>query len=153
IVPAHSGAFSALGCLVSPLRYDAVQTYRAPLEDKELEAIEDRLVALEAQCLAPLAAEGHGRDAVRITRSLDLRYARQNYEIAVACEGRDPAALRHAFERRPRQLYGYATGERVECVNLRVAAFREDAWAPAPVSSASGAARAIGAQPAYFPET
>ncbi len=32
VVPAHSGAFSALGCLVSPLRYDAVQTYRAAIE-------------------------------------------------------------------------------------------------------------------------
>src|SRR5256712_7204474 len=29
IVPVHSGTFSALGCLVSPLRYDAVQTWRA----------------------------------------------------------------------------------------------------------------------------
>src|SRR5207247_1744957 len=27
IVPVHSGTFSALGCLVSPLRYDAVQTW------------------------------------------------------------------------------------------------------------------------------
>ena len=31
VVPAHSGAFSALGCLVSPLAYDAVQTHRARL--------------------------------------------------------------------------------------------------------------------------
>src|SRR3989442_4707113 len=31
IVPVHSGTFSALGCLVSPLRYDAVQTWRARL--------------------------------------------------------------------------------------------------------------------------
>src|SRR5206468_6254517 len=29
VVPARSGAFSALGCLVSPLRYDALQTWRA----------------------------------------------------------------------------------------------------------------------------
>src|SRR5438132_10552578 len=32
IVPVHSGTFSALGCLVSPLRYDAVQTWRARLD-------------------------------------------------------------------------------------------------------------------------
>src|SRR5262249_26578473 len=32
VVPAHSGAFSALGCLVSPLRYDAVVTHRARLD-------------------------------------------------------------------------------------------------------------------------
>src|SRR2546429_5929089 len=31
-------------------------------------------------------------------------------------------ALRSAFERRHHRLYGYATGESVECVNLRVTA-------------------------------
>src|SRR3989475_235901 len=34
IVPVHSGTFSALGCLVSPLRDDAVQTWRARLDQR-----------------------------------------------------------------------------------------------------------------------
>ncbi|PYN01190.1 MAG: hydantoin utilization protein [Candidatus Rokuibacteriota bacterium] len=46
VVPAHSGAFSALGCLVSPLRYDAVQTSRMqrrpPLRRPELRARDRR---------------------------------------------------------------------------------------------------------------
>ena len=53
VVPAHSGAFSALGCLVSPLRYDAVQTHRARLEAWDAKVVEDRFRALEAQCLPP----------------------------------------------------------------------------------------------------
>ena len=154
VVPAHSGAFSALGCLVSPLRYDAVQTHRAALDGADVKVIEDGLVALESQCLAPLAAEGHGSEGVRVTRSLDLRYTGQNYEISVPYEGPDLAALRVAFERRHRQLYGYATGERVECVNLRVTALREDdVWRPAPAPAVSGAAAPAGSQRAFFPET
>src|SRR5437867_8461418 len=54
IVPAHSGAFSALGCLVSPLRYDAVQTHRARLVACDGKLVADRFRRLEAPCLTPL---------------------------------------------------------------------------------------------------
>ena len=57
IVPAHSGAFSALGCLVSPLRYDTVQTHRSRLETWDAKVVEERFSALEAQCLRPLLDE------------------------------------------------------------------------------------------------
>jgi N-methylhydantoinase A len=153
VVPAHSGAFSALGCLVSPLRYDAVLTYRARLESWDDKVVEDRFRALEAQCLTPLAEEGHAAERVRVSRSLDLRYAGQNYEITVPYGGGGLPALRPAFERRHRQLYGYATGESVECVNLRVMALVEDAGAPAAAPAASGAPAPAGRQRAFFPET
>jgi N-methylhydantoinase A len=121
IVPAHSGAFSALGCLVSPLRYDAVQTYRVALDDLDPKPIDDVFRDLESQCLRPLLDEGLTLDRVTITRSVDLRYVGQNYEIEIGFDA-DAARLRAAFEARHRQLYGYATGERVECVNARVTA-------------------------------
>jgi N-methylhydantoinase A len=154
IVPAHSGAFSALGCLVSPVRYDAVQTHRAKLEGWDAKVVADRFRALEQQCLRPLAGEGHAARSVLVARSLDLRYTGQNYEIDVAYEEGDVAALRLAFERRHRQLYGYATGESVECVNLRLMARIESDAALAPVAAVSGAAAAPLASPrAFFPET
>jgi len=174
IVPAHSGAFSALGCLVSPLRYDAVQTHRARLDAWDGKLIEDRFRALEEQCRRPILDEGHAASAVTLARSLDLRYVGQNYEIELPWE-RDPAALRPAFEARHRRLYGYATGEGVECVNLRVVARLGDTKAAAPHPNplpggeretplnhlplggrgqGEGAAAARGgSQRAYFPET
>ena len=152
VVPVHSGAFSALGCLVSPLRYDAVQTYRAQLAGWEKKPADDRFDDLEERCLTPLRDEGVKPDRVALLRSVDLRYTGQNYEIEIPWR---PGAvgLREAFESRHRQLYGYASGESVECVNLRVVARVDDQMAKlASVKPAAGDARA-GEQRAYFPET
>jgi N-methylhydantoinase A len=132
VVPAHSGAFSALGCLVSPLRYDA--THRAHLDAWDGKLIEDRFRALEEQCLRPILEEGHAVSDVTVARSLDLRYVGQNYEIELP-HRTDPAGLRPAFEARHRQLYGYATGESIECVNLRVVARLDEGLPPHPALS------------------
>src|SRR6184192_1172817 len=107
VVPAHSGTFSALGCLVSPLRYDAVQTWRARLDAWDGKPAEDRFRELEARCIAPLLDEGIAAEGVALARSVDLRYTGQNYEIEAPWRS-DAGALRGAFEARHRQLYGYA---------------------------------------------
>jgi len=150
VVPAHSGAFSALGCLVSPLRYDAVQTHRMRLEAWDGKVVADRLRGLEAQCLTPLLDEGHSAERVLLKRSADLRYAGQNYELEVDYGAGTPEALRDVFERRHRQLYGYATGESVECVNLRVSAqlVRDDLTLGS--STATGTAAPVGELRAFF---
>jgi N-methylhydantoinase A len=158
VVPVHSGAFSALGCLVSPLRYDAVQTYRARLDAWDAKPAEDRFRDLEERCLAPLRDEGIKAERVALVRSVELRYTGQNYEIEIPLPAMrrghvDAGALRRAFEQRHRQLYGYATGESVECVNLRVVARVDDAVAKlAPTRPVAGDARS-GEQRAYFADT
>jgi N-methylhydantoinase A len=152
VVPAHSGAFSALGCLVSPLRYDAVQTHRMRLESWDRKIVADRFRALEAQCLAPLLDEGHPVECVLLKRSADLRYAGQNYELEVDGADGAPEALRATFERRHRQLYGYATGESVECVNLRATAQLVDDDVMLPPPAVAGPARPAGELRAYFRE-
>jgi N-methylhydantoinase A len=163
IVPAHSGAFSALGCLVSPLRYDAVQTHRARLDVWDGKLIEDRYRALEEQCLRPILEEGHAPADVTLARGMDLRYVGQNYEIELPYRS-DAGGLRSLFEARHRQLYGYATGESVECLNLRVVARLGDGLVvphpggerekPLPLRAPGQDQGAPGAtQRAYFPET
>ena len=152
IVPVHSGAFSALGCLVSPLRYDAVQTFRARLDTWEAKLAEDRFRDLEERCLAPLLDEGVKANRIKLLRSLDLRYTGQNYEIEIPFRSR-VQGLRDAFETRHRRLYGYASGESVECVNLRVVARVDETVARlAPVTPVAGDPR-DGGQRAYFAET
>ncbi|MEX2221859.1 MAG: hydantoinase/oxoprolinase family protein [Candidatus Rokuibacteriota bacterium] len=153
IVPAHSGVFSALGCLVSPLRYDAVQTHRAKIEAWDAKVVEDRFRALEAQCLKPLLDEGYAMDRVVVLRSLDLRYVGQNYELEVGYAPGGPGPLKAAFEKRHRQLYGYATGENVECVNLRVMARAAEEPLPLPAPPGGTSAAATASHRAYFRET
>jgi N-methylhydantoinase A len=150
VVPAHSGAFSALGCLVSPLRYDAVQTHRMRLESWDRKVVADRLHSLESQCLTPLLDEGHSAERVLLRRSVDLRYAGQNYELEVDYGAGTPDALRSTFEQRHRQLYGYATGESVECVNLRVTAQLVRDELALGSSAAAGASAPVGELRAYF---
>src|SRR2546422_3890821 len=55
--------------LVSPLRYDAVQTSRMRLEAWDTKIVADRFRGLEAQCQAPLLDEGHAADRVQIGRA------------------------------------------------------------------------------------
>jgi N-methylhydantoinase A len=150
VVPAHSGAFSALGCLVSPLRYDAVQTHRMRLDFWDDTVVADRLRALESRCMTPLLDEGHPADRVLLRQSVDLRYAGQNYELEVDHGAGTPDALRASFERRHRQLYGYATGESVECVNLRVSAQLSGNTLVLDSSVADGPAAPVGELRAYF---
>jgi len=152
VVPAHSGAFSALGCLVSPLRYDAVVTHRTHLDAWDAKRGEDAFRDLEAQCVTPLLEEGIARDRITVARSVDLRYSGQNYEIEVGWDA-DLGALRTAFEVRHRRLYGYATGESVECVNLRLTAQVVEDAADLPLIVPVGDLTAVGEQRAYFKET
>ncbi len=150
LVPAHSGAFSALGCLVSPLRYDAVRTHRGRLEAWEAKPAETRLYELQAQCVTPLTDEGIAADRIAVQWSADLRYSGQNYEIEIPWRD-TPEALRAEFERRHRQLYGYATGESVECVNLRAVARVPDVAVALSPFEPSGTPGVIGEQRAHFP--
>jgi N-methylhydantoinase A len=159
IVPAHSGAFSALGCLVSPVRYDAVQTYRAQLSTFDPKPIDDVFRDLEVRCVSPLTDEGFPLDRLAVARRVDLRYTGQNYEIEIPYDP-DPVRLRAAFEAHHRQLYGYATGEAVECVNARVTASvgpGEPEVHPSEPPPASVGPRVdpeiIGSHRASFPET
>jgi len=153
VVPAHSGAFSALGCLVSPLRYDTVQTHRGRIDAWDAKVVEERFRALETQCLRPLLDEWRNPDRVIVQRSLDLRYIGQNYELEVGWVSGGPAALKAVFEARHRQLYGYATGESVECVNLRVTARAVEETLPLPAPPVGAAAVSTGSHRAYFQET
>jgi N-methylhydantoinase A len=95
-----------------------VRTYRGRLEAWETKPAENRLRELQEQCVTPLTAEGIARERIDVRWSADLRYSGQNYEIEIPWRD-TPEALRADFEARHRRLYGYATGESVECVNLR----------------------------------
>lgn len=125
IVPANSSVFSALGCLTSDLRYEAVRTHPVFLEDLSPEILKPLWDDLLGATRDLLIEEGHAPDSIGIQPSLDLRYKRQNYEIEIpltGVNGWSAAEVRGAFNREHEALYHYVTEEAVECVNVRVAA-------------------------------
>src|SRR5262249_58210194 len=97
VVPAHAGLFSALGCAVTDVAYDHVQTFRRPLDRLEAPDLAARFAPLVYAVTAPLLAEGHAGPSIQLDRSLDVRYVGQNYELEVAWRG-DLDLLRREFQ-------------------------------------------------------
>lgn len=123
LIPTYSSAFSAYGCLLADLRYDAVRTVRVQLQRSTPDAWEQPFQEMEADLLARLHSDGIPSGTVSLHRSMDLRYRGQNYEIEVAISpGLDGEAIRQRFAESHRRQYEYTTDEPVEGVNLRVAA-------------------------------
>jgi N-methylhydantoinase A len=152
VVPAHAGVFSALGCVATEVAYDHVQTFRCALEGLDPAELASRFDRLARSVIAPLLTEGHPPDAVRLDRRVDVRYVGQNYELEVPWTG-DLEALRRDFQALHRRLYAYATGDAMECVNLRVRA-AVDTEAPAvPPWAGGGAGLPHAEHRAFFPET
>ncbi|MBI4608350.1 MAG: hydantoinase/oxoprolinase family protein [Candidatus Rokubacteria bacterium] len=152
VVPAHAGVFSALGCVVTDLVYDLVQTYRASLEAVTADELNRRFLPLEAAVVEPLVAEGYGADAITLARSADVRYRGQNYELEVPWRGALDA-FRQDFEALHRRLYAYATGETLECVNLRVRARVPTDEVRLPEWTRGGSGQPFDERRAYFQET
>ncbi len=123
LIPPFSSVFSAYGCLVADLRYDAVRTVRVQLSERTPDLCEEAFRVMEAELLGRLEEEGLGAEQVILERSMDLRYLGQNYEIEVpVVPGLDGEAIRQRFSERHRQQYAYATDDPVESTNVRVAA-------------------------------
>ena len=128
IVPTHPGIASAVGMLTADVRHDYVQTFIAPIAEADLARLGGIFADMEAKGAAQLESEGFTGPARRLSRSADLRYAGQSYELSLELPGGEltPGVmleLTQAFHKRHEQAYGYARKEAsVELVNLRLTA-------------------------------
>ncbi len=127
LVPVSPGVFTAVGMLASDVEHHFVRAAGGPLEARVLERANARLDEMTDEALATLAREGYPRAQVRLDAQADLRYVGQSSELAIPIRGdritadRLPA-LREAFAREYATTYGYATGEALELVNVRLVA-------------------------------
>ncbi len=135
LVPALSSTFSALGCCLSELAIDDVRTCLARLDEVDWPRVERELEGLVDEIAATLK---NGLGALRVARSLELRYRDQNDALEVGVDGESsPAALRAAFDERHRSEFGYATDEQVEVTAARARVWIDEGtgWAaPAPAA-------------------
>ena len=145
LVPCAPGLFSAFGLLGAGMQYDRVRTVLKPVDDLVSETV-DRLfedMAVEARAMIPGA---------ELSRSADLRYVGQSYELAVTIpdEVSDLGAqLRKGFEAAHKRMYGHAAeNDPVEAVALRLRAFLP---APElPLQRVDATAEGSGSRSAYF---
>jgi len=116
LIPVAPGALSAVGILLAETVRDYSRTVM--LADAALEKLSGLFAELEAQGRADFAAEGlHGVPQL----SLDVRYARQAYDLNVVYNSENPHASIAAFHRQHEQRYGFSHPARsVEIVNLRL---------------------------------
>lgn len=128
LVPRTPGVLCALGLLMTDLRTDFSSTQLTRLDEASADSIGEIYSTLEAKAYAWFESEGIAQPAQQISRTVDVRYAGQNYEISVPVPAGHVtaatfAAIEEAFLNAHRQLYGFiAEGEPVQMVTFRLAA-------------------------------
>ncbi len=117
-----------MGLLLTDLRADFAATRLHTLAGAALPALEDAFASLRAQADAWFEDEGIADPARRVTRTVDMRYAGQNYELPVTVpDGAITAAtldaLAAGFEAAHRRMYGFvAEAEVIQLVTFRIEA-------------------------------
>ena len=129
-VPIEPGVLSALGMLLTDVKYTDVVTRLMDTDTASAAAFEQIYEALECNLHRELSGEGMDADAIRFERSCDMRYRGQAYEINVpvpeAAGDRLVATMTDAFHALHRSHYGQAAaGDPVEFVNYRVTGIGE----------------------------
>jgi N-methylhydantoinase A len=128
VVPRNPGILCAMGLLLTDLRADFAMTRLHTLSIAALPDVADAFHALRAQADAWFAEAGIAPDACRITHTVDMRYAGQNYELPVALPDGEvgPAmldALAEGFAAAHERMYGFiAADEPVQLVTFRIEA-------------------------------
>ena len=128
ITPPNPGVASAYGLLVADFKNDYARTSVQKPPSYDAEAMERVYRGLEDEAARWLDAEYVPADRRELTRSADLRYAHQGFEVTVEFEGGtvDSSGLDATidnFHEEHQRLFGFSLEQPVEIVTLRVTAF------------------------------
>ena len=161
LVPRNPGILCAMGLLLTDLRADFAITRLQTLGEAALPEVESAFAALHAQALEWFEAEDIPAGERRVGRTVDMRYAGQNYELPVPVpDGPVTLAtldmLADGFAEAHRRLYGFiAEGDPVQLVTFRIEAtgvVRKAAFKPRPELGADASAAIVGRREAWLPE-
>ncbi|MBL8108909.1 MAG: hydantoinase/oxoprolinase family protein [Anaerolineales bacterium] len=126
IVPPIAGVGSAFGFLLAPISFDFTRSYLTRIDQVDAQLLMKILRDLEAEGRAIVTKAGVAEKDIRVTRSVDMRYLRQGYEIRVEFEGNEINAetltmLEKRFEEEYMRFYGVlCDGVPIQAVNWRV---------------------------------
>ena len=160
VCPVAAGVTSAFGMLTAPLAFDFVQSYVTSLSDLDCAVLERMYTDMEARGRELLLAAGVA-GAITFSRSADMRYLHQGFEIRVPLPSgtlttAELPALRQMFAEEYERLYKRLNpGVEIEVVNWRLVAAgpqpRINLRAPN-TSGCSVEAALKGERPVYLPE-
>jgi len=161
VVPRTPGILCATGLLLTDLRADFASTQLRLLDENAVAPLNDALAALEQQADAWFTEEDIDPEDRGLSRSVDVRYQGQNYEIAVPVpEGAitvaslDTIAARFATEHE--RLYGFsAKNDPVQLVTCRAGAVgrvRKAVFEPAADAGPDASHARIGSRRVWMPE-
>src|SRR5215469_8107955 len=126
VVPRVAAVLSAWGMLTTDLRFEIVRTHIGDMRALDGGAVKQLFEEMEAEGIERLRASFDG--PLRTTRSVDMRYGEQVFEIAVPLDGVDWKAVDplpqivERFHRRHEELYTYSLPDQeTVLVNARVA--------------------------------
>lgn len=161
LVPRNPGILCAMGLLLTDLRADFASTKLVALRAAAQGEVAAAFDALSARAAAWFEDEHIQAEARRTVRTVDMRYAGQNYELPIPVpEGEVTAstldALAAAFDAAHRRMYGFAAeGEAVQLVTFRVEAsglVPKAAFPAQPDGPADASAAVTGRRPVWLPE-
>ncbi len=126
VVPRVAAVLSAWGMLATDLRFEIARSHIGDTRTLDGEALKGLFEEMEAEGFARLRASFDG--AARTSRSVDMRYGEQVFEITVDLDGvdwsqADPLSeIVDRFHRRHEELYTYSLPDQeTVLVNARVA--------------------------------
>ena len=128
LVPRSPGILCAMGLLMADLRADFAVTRLMALSPAKLDEVQAIRVKLRQRCEAWFAERDIDPNARRVTMSVDMRYAGQNYELSVplpagAVGPETIDGLAAGFAALHQRLYGFvAEDEPMQLVTFRAEA-------------------------------
>jgi N-methylhydantoinase A len=128
IIPSTPGILCAMGLLVADARNDYVKTALMNTDAANIDQINDIFRELETEARQWLSHEGFDLTAQKLSRSVDMRYVGQNFELTVDASAQilntsDLNDLIAKFYLEHERNYGHFTqGESIQLVNFRVTA-------------------------------
>ena len=83
LVPLRAGVMSAVGLQCAPLAFDLVHSWVGRLDEADWSEVEELCARMEREGLAILANARIDEEQVTVSRSVDMRYVGQGYEVTV----------------------------------------------------------------------
>jgi N-methylhydantoinase A len=123
IVPPYPGLFSALGMMMTDMKYAYVRGILKPLDDLSDDIFEETWKEMTQEALSNLKAKMENETPnITSIRSVDVRYIGQGFELDVQVPPQfNRHSLRESFERKHEMVYGYRhAGEPLEVTALRL---------------------------------